>query len=163
MNRFGTFKEAEINTQIEKTTLANTKKNKKFVWNQFMDFCATRGYKLERETPVCEIAKILKDWAHNMKEMGKIKKQVVHANRLKPYKGMDLYEKKQKLVEDAKKTEKVVEEGQKEDETSEIAYVLTPEEFDKQLKFHNAQAQSNIEEININYSVEENIISEPEL
>ncbi|KAG5870083.1 hypothetical protein JTB14_001139 [Gonioctena quinquepunctata] len=61
-----------------------------------------------------------------------------------------------------KKTQKVVEEGQKEDETPVIAYVLTHEEFDKQLKFHNSQAQGNIEEMPIHSSVEENT-SESEL
>ncbi|KAG5868857.1 hypothetical protein JTB14_011685 [Gonioctena quinquepunctata] len=54
------------------------------------------------------------------------------------------------------KTEKTAEEGQNDDETSELAYVLTPEEFEKQSKFYKAEAQGNIKEKIIHYSVEEN-------
>ncbi|KAG5891506.1 hypothetical protein JTB14_014430 [Gonioctena quinquepunctata] len=61
-----------------------------------------------------------------------------------------------------KRLKKTAEKEQNDDETSELAYVLTPEEFEKQSKFHKGEAQGNIKEKIIHSSVEENI-SEPKL
>ncbi|KAG5879145.1 hypothetical protein JTB14_033350 [Gonioctena quinquepunctata] len=66
------------------------------------------------------------------------------------------------LEDDTKKTGKTAEEGQNDDETSELAHVLAPEEFENQSKFHKAEVQGNIEEKIIHSSVEENT-SDPEL
>lgn len=68
MSRFGHFEDRDINKEIENAVPKNTKKSQDFIWNQFMEFCAQRNYKLEEKTPICEIAKILKDWAFNMKQ-----------------------------------------------------------------------------------------------
>lgn len=68
MSRFGEFSEDAIDVNIEKTIPPNTKKSRSFVWKQFIEFCVVRNNKLERETSVHEIAKVLKDWGYNMRK-----------------------------------------------------------------------------------------------
>lgn len=68
MERFGSHSIKEIYTSITNSTPVNTVKNKNFVWRQFVTFCEKRSFTLERNTTVNEIAKILTDWAFNMRK-----------------------------------------------------------------------------------------------
>jgi len=56
-HRWEDASEEEIRKLIEKKTPKNTKINKKSQWNQFMEFCTSRGIKLTLRTTVLEIAR----------------------------------------------------------------------------------------------------------
>lgn len=68
MERFGNFSQSEVHKAIENARPTNTVKSDKFVWRQFMEFCTARGYKFEKLTPTEELAKMLQDWAYNMRK-----------------------------------------------------------------------------------------------
>lgn len=68
MNRFGSTTEENIKAAVLNTVPKNTIKTKASIWKQFMQFCSERNYNLDGNTPVAEIARILEDWAYNMKK-----------------------------------------------------------------------------------------------
>lgn len=69
MNRFGNISEESIKENIINSVPINTKNNKSCIWRQFMTFCESRNYVLERGTTVCKISNILLDWAYNMRKI----------------------------------------------------------------------------------------------
>lgn len=69
MNRFGVFSLENITQSIDKNTSENTKKSKTYVWKQFSIFCKERQYQFDRTTSDADLAKILKDWAYNMRKL----------------------------------------------------------------------------------------------
>lgn len=67
-SRFGDLSIENIEESISNVVPANTVKTKASVWQQFSEFCKQRHYDLLSTTNPEEIAKILQDWAFNMKK-----------------------------------------------------------------------------------------------
>lgn len=66
--RWGECTNKEIEKLILNSIPLNTERNKKSIWKQFMDFCATRQYTIERDTSIDMLASYLKDYACNMRK-----------------------------------------------------------------------------------------------
>lgn len=67
MLRFGEETTELIRKEVENLTPSNTKKSKATVWNQFLEFCKEKLYRIEEEKSVAELVAILEDWGFNMK------------------------------------------------------------------------------------------------
>lgn len=67
MSRFGKDSLEVIKTEVDNLIPSNTKRSKSTIWKQFLAFCEERKYKIEEQTSVVELARILEDWGFNMK------------------------------------------------------------------------------------------------
>lgn len=67
MSRFGKDSVEVIKAEVDNLIPSNTKKSKSMIWKQFFAFCEERNYKIEEQTSVVELARILEDWGFNMK------------------------------------------------------------------------------------------------
>lgn len=68
MSRFGFASLQAIEEEVSEIEPINTKNNRKYVWRQFMGFCEEKNYILDGRTPIDVLAKILTDWAFNMRK-----------------------------------------------------------------------------------------------
>lgn len=68
MERFSNTSVDVINQQINKSTPANTKKKHDSIWTQFQLFCQQKDYILNGEITIETLAKIMTDYAFNMKK-----------------------------------------------------------------------------------------------
>jgi hypothetical protein len=68
MNRFGYMTEREIDENVTRSVPKNMENSKNSVWRQFMSFLRRKKYTFNQETPVSELAFILKNWAFNLKK-----------------------------------------------------------------------------------------------
>lgn len=66
--RFGSQCASDIKKAVSENIPLNTQKSKKSIWEQFSQFLKVRNYELDKSTPVIELAKILEDYAFNMKK-----------------------------------------------------------------------------------------------
>jgi len=65
--RFGDISSNKIDLEVKNSVPLNTKKTHHSIWQQFLEFCKERGYRLEKETGLENLAGILKDWGYNMR------------------------------------------------------------------------------------------------
>lgn len=68
-NRFGIQSITEIKKAVSENIPPNTRISKTSIWRQFSQFLLIRDYKLEKHTPAEELAKIMEDYAYNMKKL----------------------------------------------------------------------------------------------
>lgn len=66
-SRWGDATEVNIRQLINLRTPKNTQINKKSQWNQFTQFCVSKGIKLTQNTTIPEIASTLRNYASNMR------------------------------------------------------------------------------------------------
>lgn len=67
-SRFSNISCNNIDLEIQKSVPINTVKTHTSIWLQFSDFCKAKGYNLNKDTKVEELAVILKDWGFNMRK-----------------------------------------------------------------------------------------------
>lgn len=67
LNRWGQISDFSIDEAVNKSVPRNTVINKQSQWRQFMDFCESKNYIINKNTTICELASIMKDWAFNMR------------------------------------------------------------------------------------------------
>lgn len=68
-SRWGTETITEIEEKIVENVPENTKRNKDYIWKQFSNFCGDRHYDLASNLGNDELAKILEDYAWNMRKI----------------------------------------------------------------------------------------------
>lgn len=68
-NTFGIQSITEIKKAVSENIPPNTHISKTSIWRQFSQFLLKRDYKLEKHAPAEELAKIMEDYAYNMKKL----------------------------------------------------------------------------------------------